>query len=113
MRSQATRIIVRNHNWGHAAVVLISQRSDCNRSGNSSAAREQGHPQAVAKSIRSPADRLSNEHATRQRAHNPPKDAHPDPSDRDFVRDARLGRSVPEMQRAGSRTVCRPLGLAC
>jgi len=80
MRSQATRIIVRNHNWGHAAVVLISQRSDCNRCGNSSAAREQGHPQAVAKSIRSPADRLSNEHATRQRARNPPKDAHPDPS---------------------------------
>ena len=73
MRSPATRIIVRNHNWGHAAVVLTSQRSDCNRCGNSSAAREQGHPQAVAKSIRSPADRLSNEHATRQRARNPPK----------------------------------------
>jgi hypothetical protein len=29
MRSQA----VRNHNWRHAAVVLTSQRSDCNRCG--------------------------------------------------------------------------------
>jgi hypothetical protein len=28
MRSPATRIIVQNHNWGHAAVVLTSQRSD-------------------------------------------------------------------------------------
>ena len=80
MRSQATRVIVRNHSWRHAAVVLTSQRSDCNRCGNSSAAREEGHPQAVAKSIRSPADRLSTEHATRQSARNPPKDAHPDPS---------------------------------
>jgi hypothetical protein len=73
MRSQATRVIVRNHSWRHAAVVLTSPRSDCNRCGNSSAAREEGHPQAVAKSIRSPADRLSTEHATRQKRAQPPK----------------------------------------
>jgi hypothetical protein len=28
MRSQATRVIVRNRSWRHAAVVLTSQRSD-------------------------------------------------------------------------------------